>query len=219
KRYVIARTKDELIHAFMYFSELAHEPPIVQEYLPGSGYGCSVLAKRGEIIRSICHRRIREYPVSGGPSTCCDVISAPHLEAMAEQIARAIGLNGPAMFEFKDDADGHPRLLECNPRVWGSYPLTRVSKSGFSYAWFVLSYNAANPDALLPLPQRPEIMKRRMVFFPSDFAAAKGYLRSGNKKLALGAVADFLNPSVKDGLFEWRDMRPAFSYWRSLTKR
>ena len=218
-RYVIARTPEELSDNFAHFSKLAGEAPLVQEYLPGTARGCSVLAQNGVIIRSICHQRIREYPVTGGPSTCCDAIRDSRLEEIAALLAETVGLNGLAMFEFKDDADDMPRLLEVNPRIWGSYPLTRAVKSDFSYTWFVLAWNAGNPCIPLPIPSAKENIHRRMIFFPSDIAAARGYSRAGKSKLARGAYLDLLRPGVKDGLFEWGDMRPALRYWRSLLNR
>ena len=218
-RYVIARTPEELSQNFEHFSKLAGEAPIVQEYLPGTAMGCSVLAQNGAIIRSICHQRIREYPVTGGPSTCCDAICDPRLEEIAAILAEAVGLNGLAMFEFKNDSGDMPRLLEVNPRIWGSYPLTRAVKSDFSYTWFALSWNAGNPGSPLPIPAAKEHIRCRMIFFPSDIAAARGYSRAGKSRLARGAYLDLLRPGVKDGLFEWGDMRPALKYWRSLLKR
>ena len=218
-RYIIAKTPEELNDSYMMFSELAGELPLVQEYLPGAASGCSVLAQNGEIVTKICHRRIREFPVSGGPSTCCDSINDIHLEDTAARLTGAVGLNGLAMFEFKNDSEGIPRLLEVNPRIWGSYPLTRIANTGFSYAWFILSANAGNPDAPIAIPPSHEIEPRRMIFFPSDIAAAGGYFRKGNKKLAIRAVVDLLNPGVKDGLFEWGDARPALHYWKSLMRK
>ena len=215
-RYVIARRPEELKNSFEAFSELAGGYPLVQEYLPGGAKGCSVLAQNGTILRKICHRRIREYPVSGGPSTCCETIRDPQIEDWCSRLVDAVGLNGPAMFEFKGGADGFPRLLEVNPRVWGSYPLTRIAKTGFSYSWFVSSYNAGNPDRPIPCPPETEYNSRRMVFFPSDLAAAAGYLRKKKPGPALGAILDQLRPGVRDGLFEWGDARPALRYWRSL---
>jgi predicted ATP-grasp superfamily ATP-dependent carboligase len=191
----------------------------VQEYLPGAAKGCSVLAQNGKIIRKICHKRIREFPVSGGPSTCCEAIRDPLIEEYAARLAEAASLTGLSMFEFKDNASAEPRLLEVNPRIWGSYPLTRIAKSGFSYAWYVLSHNAGNPDSPLPCPPETDYRPRRMLFFPSDLASARGYLRVGKSSLARGAVFDLLKPAVKDGLFEWGDPRPALRYWRSLLKR
>ena len=218
QRYTIARTSDELKASYERFSSLAGEAPIIQEYLPGAARACSVLAQNGKIVSSICHRRIREYPVTGGPSTCCISSSDPLLEDLSSRLAGAIDLNGIAMFEFKDDADGMPRLLESNPRIWGSYPLTRIAKTGFSSAWFTLSWNSGNPTEPLPIQVETKYIIRKMTFFPSDLAAALGYLRTGKPRLTLGAAADLLNPGTKDGLFEWSDAKPALHYWRSLTR-
>ncbi len=59
QRYRICRTKNELIAAFRHFQTLTNEDPIVQEYLPGTAFGCSVLAKDGAVYRSLCHANIR----------------------------------------------------------------------------------------------------------------------------------------------------------------
>ena len=218
-RYTIAQNPDELRQSYEDFSRLAGEPPLVQEYLPGEAKGCSVLAHNGKIIRKISHKRVREYPVTGGPSTCCDTVHEPQLEDIAAQLADAVGLTGLSMFEFKDDSDGKPRLLEVNPRVWGSYPLTRIAKTDFTYAWFTLSWNNGNPGSPIICQTEKAYRSRRMLFFPSDLASAKGYIRAGKSKLALRAVFDLLRPGTKDGLFEWSDARPALRYWRSLLKR
>ena len=55
-----------------------------------------------------------------------------------------------------------------------------------------------------------------MIFAASDLMAAAGYARRGSPGRALGALGDFLNPWVRDGLFEWGDMLPALAYFRSL---
>ena len=101
-RYGIAAGPAELERWYSRFSRLAGEPPLVQEYLPGGGLGCSVLALDGEIQAVLCHRRIREYPVSGGPSACCESIDRPDLTELVRPIAAHLGLTGLAMFEFKE---------------------------------------------------------------------------------------------------------------------
>lgn len=212
KRYRICRTKDELQAAYAHFSALTHEEPVVQEYLPGEAYGCSVLADHGKIVRSICHHRLREYPVSGGPSSCCACVDYPELLRCAGPIIRESGFTGPAMLEFKCGADGVPRLLEINPRVWGTYPLTHISGSDFSYAWFCLV-------AGLPLPPVQTPKPCRMVYYPSDFAAGLGYLKAGRPGAFLSVLKDFLNPAIKNGLASPGDPGPARAYFRGLFHR
>lgn len=215
-RYAVASTREEAWAAWERFSRLAGEPPVVQGYLPGRALGCSVLARSGQVMAAICHQRVREYPVSGGPSSCCQCVEREDIRTYAARLTAETGLTGLAMFEFKEDRDGAPRLLECNPRVWGTFPLTRVSGSGIPLLWCALAWNAGNPDNPAPLPALTPPRGRRMIFAASDLMAAAGYARRGSPGRALGALGDFLNPWVRDGLFEWGDMLPALAYFRSL---
>lgn len=220
QRYAIVRTPDQASAQFSHFRDLAGEDPVVQTYLPGGALGCSVLCEDGAVRAALCHRRVREYPVSGGPSACCDRVDRPDLIAHATAIVQETGFTGLAMFEFKEDAHGEPRLLEVNPRVWGTFPLTRVSKSGIPLLWCTLSWDRGNRDkAPAPLPQLPPFRPCRMCFFPSDLLSAVGYARRGEAKRALSAAADLLRPSVRDGLWEWSDPGPGLCYYASLLKR
>ena len=212
QRYRICRTKDELRAAFHHFKALTNEDPIVQEYLPGAAYGCSVLAKDGAVYRSLCHRRVREYPVSGGPSSCCESVSRSDLLAFSEALVRKTGFTGPAMFEFKCAADGSPRLLEVNPRVWGTFPLTRAAKTDFAYSWFCLA-------AGLSLPEEVPAQHVKMAYYPADFAAGLGYLKAGQPGRFFAAAADFLSPCVKNGIADPKDPAPARVYFRNLFHR
>ena len=220
QRYVIAATLEQGAAAFERFSALTGEAPMVQEYLSGVGLGCSVLAEEGTVRAALCHRRVREYPVSGGPSSCCVRSDRPDLEEYAARMVSETGYTGLAMFEFKEGADGKPRLLEINPRVWGTFPLTRASKSGIPLMWYTLSRNRGSrwkrPE---PLPPLPPFRPCKMQFGASDLMAGLGWLRRGRPGKALGALGDFLNPAVKDGLWEWSDPKPGLMYYRSLLKK
>ena len=184
----------------------------MQEYLPGAAFGCSVLAKDGAVYRSLCHRRVREYPVSGGPSSCCESVSREDLLAFSEALVRNTGFTGPAMFEFKCAADGSPRLLEVNPRVWGTFPLTRAAKTDFAYSWFCLAAN-------LPWPEEVPAQHVKMAYYPADFAAGLGYLKAGQPGRFFAAAADFLSPCVKNGIADPKDPAPARVYFRNLFHR
>ena len=211
KRYQIVKTAEECQNAYEHFAAITGEAPVVQEYLPGGGMGCSVLAKNGDVLAHICHRRLREYPVTGGPSSCCETVDAPELVQMVKTLVRETGYSGVAMFEFKLDAAGKAYLLECNPRVWGTYPLTRLSRSNFAELW----YHAAQGGEL-PAYRAPERCK--MAFYPSDLAAALGYLKRGNVRACFAAARDVFSPQVKNGLAERDDPGPGRAYWKSLLK-
>jgi predicted ATP-grasp superfamily ATP-dependent carboligase len=98
--------------------------PIVQEWLPpgGAALGVAVLMNFESRPRAtLAYRRLREYPVSGGPGTLREsVVDRPLCESACRLLA-SMGWVGPAMVEFKvDPRDGEAKLLEVNPRFWGS---------------------------------------------------------------------------------------------------
>jgi predicted ATP-grasp superfamily ATP-dependent carboligase len=115
----------------------AAHAPFIQERLPaaGAGIGVSFLLDEGHQVRaSFVHRRLREYPVSGGPSTLRE--SCMHEEARKNALRLLQDLNfvGVAMVEFKIDArTGQPKLLEVNPRFWGSLALAIDAGVNFPY--------------------------------------------------------------------------------------
>lgn len=215
-RYAVCSTPEAAAVACRRFRELAGETPVVQAYLTGDGLGCSVLAEEGRVAAAICHRRVREYPVSGGPSACCDCVERPDLTAWAARLVERVGYTGLAMFEFKEDAAGRPRLLEVNPRIWGTFPLTRVSHSGIPLLWCRLAWNRGNPDRAVPAPPAERPRPCRMRFAASDLMSGLGYLRRGEVRRGLTAAVDLFRPSVRDGLWEWSDPRPGLMYYKSL---
>jgi predicted ATP-grasp superfamily ATP-dependent carboligase len=105
----------------------AGHAPLIQERLPAEGPGIGVsflLDDHHQARASFVHRRLREYPVSGGPSTLRE--SCIHEEARehALRLLQDLKFVGVAMVEFKVDVrTGQPKLLEVNPRFWGSLAL------------------------------------------------------------------------------------------------
>ena len=215
ERYAVARNSGEYAARLAAMSK--YDPhPIVQEKVEGEGAGASLLLDRdSRLIAALCHRRVREYPASGGPSTCCESFYDESMIGQAYELLASFGFVGMAMVEFKGG-----RVLEVNPRVWGTFPLTRASRSGIPLIWHTLSWNRGNPEKKPePLPPASPFRPCRMQFGASDLMAGLGYLRRGQPGKALGALGDFLNPAVKDGLWEWGDPKPGLMYYRSLLKK
>jgi len=101
--------------------------PMIQEFIPreGSGYGASFLFdEKSRLKAGFVHKRLREYPVTGGASTLRVSIRHDDIYDMARTLLDKIGWFGVAMVEFKvDPRDGLPKLMEINPRFWGSLSL------------------------------------------------------------------------------------------------
>jgi len=120
-RYV--RHRDEAVRAYGEVRADAADAVLAQEYVPGPGWGFSALYWEGRCVRGFVHRRVREWPPSGGTSACAE--SAPDASAIAAAgttLLDALAWHGVAMVEFKGHADpGRFALIEINAKFWGSH--------------------------------------------------------------------------------------------------
>jgi predicted ATP-grasp superfamily ATP-dependent carboligase len=112
---------------------------VAQEFLPGWREAVSLFYANGQIFARFAQRSYREFPVLGGVSTLCESIApAPELVEPAEQLVRAIGLEGCSMVEFRRDRANRPILMEINARPAGSLALAvrcGVNFPQLLYAW------------------------------------------------------------------------------------
>jgi len=119
-----------------------HGKILVQDYIPGNEYyGVSVIFNENNEMRSaFVHKKIRQYPITGGVSTYAVSAHNPELIALSEKIMKSIGWYGVANIEFKiDSRDGKPKLMEINPRLWGSMHLAIKSGINFPYLLYELA--------------------------------------------------------------------------------
>lgn len=96
-----------------------------QTWVPGHGVGIEVLYERGRMAWYFAHERLHEWPLTGGASTwrrACD--DEDELVAHTQRLLDHLHWHGVAMVEWRRDDQGSVRLMEINPRFWGSLPLT-----------------------------------------------------------------------------------------------
>ncbi|HJW03690.1 MAG TPA: ATP-grasp domain-containing protein [Azospira sp.] len=110
-------------------SWLAHTPILESEYFPGHGVGIELLFNRGKKCWHFAHERIHECPLSGGASSYRRAIEPPPaMLADAERLLQELHWHGVAMVEFKMNgqvgSEEDYRLIEINPRLWGSLALS-----------------------------------------------------------------------------------------------
>jgi predicted ATP-grasp superfamily ATP-dependent carboligase len=114
----------------------------VQEFIPPGGdtLGVELLMDHGKRLAHFMHKRLREFPVHGGPSTLRESIYDGELLAKATQLLASIEWHGVAMVEFKvDPRDGVAKLMEINPKFWGSIALAIVSGVNFPLLLYQLA--------------------------------------------------------------------------------
>jgi len=111
---------------------------VVQEKIPSEKgvLGGFFLCSKGKVISHYAHERIRTYPDSGGVTVLSKCIRNDDLRAIGENLFSALEWDGFAMIEcIRDSRDGELKVIEVNPRLWGSILL-----SEFSGARLVLNY-------------------------------------------------------------------------------
>jgi predicted ATP-grasp superfamily ATP-dependent carboligase len=74
------------------------------------------------------------YPIQGGPSTLREGVEHLEIKELGLSLLKSLNWTGVAMAEFKvDPRDGIPKLMEVNPRFWGSLHLAIISGVDFPY--------------------------------------------------------------------------------------
>ena len=111
--------------------------PLIQEWIPDGGgtFGFSALFDEASNVKAaFVHKKLRMYPVQGGPSTLREGVEHPQVMELGLSLLRSLNWVGVALAEFKvDPRDGIPKLMEVNPRFWGSLHLAIVSGVDFPY--------------------------------------------------------------------------------------
>ena len=197
--------------------------PLVQQYCPGYGLGQMLHMAGGAATLRFQHRRLREFPPSGGVSSLCASIPMnEHAAQMArsEALLAALGWQGPAMVEYRfDPATGTYWLMEINGRLWGSVPL--AWHCGAHFAWE--SYRLGVLDQREP-GQGPSRQRRARYVIP-DAKRTVLVLRDGALPMSqrLAALAqfwlDFLDPRVRYYVWSLRDPGPLLGDLAGIVRR
>jgi len=192
KPIMLKVTKRNYVHDFESLAKISEEifnktgkMPLIQEYIPGDGYGVEVLLNDGEVRALFMHRRLREYPITGGASTFRESVYRDDLKEYALRIMEALNWHGVAMVEFKlDKRDNTPKLMEINGRFWGSLALSIAAGVDFPY----LLYKMFTEGDVEPVLEYKTEVKCRWLL-PGDILWFISALK--NKKNRLNAIREF----------------------------
>ena len=121
--------------------------PMVQEYIPGSGLGVSMLVRGGKALLAFQHRRIREFPPEGGLGVMCEAVAPePKLLEQSQRLLAEMDWEGVAMVEYRRDAQtGRYALMEVNGRFWGSLPTAIHAGADFPFWLYRTSLPGSPP--------------------------------------------------------------------------
>lgn len=210
ERYRIVRSTEDLVREYRRMDAVASNP-LVQEYVEGDGYGYfAIFDSSGVPVAEFGHRRLREYPVAGGPSTLCESVADMRLMDLGRTMLRALEWRGVAMVEFKQDRrTGEYKLLEINPRFWGSLPLALQCGVNFPLHQVRLALG----EEVAPQGEYPVGAKMR--FLLTDILAIRQQWREEKSmSLVWRYLRELSDLRIRDGIFSLDDPRPFFTYLR-----
>jgi len=193
--------------------------PLVQEYCAGTGLGQFFFMHKGEAVRRFQHLRVAEWPPEGGFSSVCDAVPLERFAALQEdsiRLLQAIGWEGVAMVEYRyDPVRDRAVLMEVNGRFWGSFPLASYAGAGFG----LLTYYLQGVGKMPALPAlnnglrcrmvATEIKRLRRILLQPGLIRDRSFRRRPVHEV-IRFVVDFLRPSVRYYVWNWRDMKPFF---------
>jgi len=171
---------------------------IIQEYIPGEGYGFYGLFCHGKPRAIFMHKRRRQFPITGGASTAAE---SYYDERLKEQGIRLLGeliWHGVAMVEMKrDERDGEYKLMEINPKFWGSLDLSIQAGVNFPYLAAKMALHG-DVDPVMEYDRKTKFCWP----FPQDLLHLFARPRSGWQ-----IFADLFDPNMKTNI-SWQDIRP-----------
>lgn len=96
-------------------------PYLVQEFYPGAPVIAAGVAADGEVVAGMTYTNIVNPARPFGFGYGLTVTDDPDLVAYTSRVIGALGVTGPFAMDAVRDADGHPRLVDLNIRIWGSW--------------------------------------------------------------------------------------------------
>ena len=97
---------------------------LLQAYVSGRPAMCTVLARNGEVLESLCFVAERIHPVPTGSSTMIRHVEHAGMQEAAARVTAALGCSGFVSFDFMLEPErDQAYLIEMNPRPIGSVHL------------------------------------------------------------------------------------------------
>ena len=188
-------------------------PMLLQEYCPGAGVGVEILMHKGECWAVFQHRRLKEFPYTGGFSvTAVAERPDPMLVEKSSALLRALRWEGPAMVEFKvNTPDGDAVLMEVNGRYWGTISLPIFAGINFPlYHWQLIHGEIPAIPEEYAVGTKWRWTTGHLYRLHSLLVAARHSSRARKALiLSLLQLPATFSPSITDSLFSLSDPTPA----------
>lgn len=106
--------------------------PLIQEFVPGHIHDACTVSWRGDVVTVLTQVRQVMSPIYGGVGAINRTTDSPPLRALARRVLESLDWHGPAQVEFKyDPRERTYALIEINPKLWGTLPLSIAAGVNF----------------------------------------------------------------------------------------
>jgi len=159
-----ARNKNEAIDIWKEFEKLGSDQerdvidyqfPLIQEYLPGEIIDVLSIFNKGKVRGCLTQERLLTLPVNGGSGALNVTTNDPEAAEYGIKLMKALNWHGVGMVEFKRDANGTPKLLEINPKFWGTTEVSISAGLDFPYMLYKIAMEGdVKPDFTYLYPKK-----------------------------------------------------------------
>lgn len=109
--------------------------------------GAFFLMNKGELITYYGHKRLRVFPETGGVTVYSEYRHNEKLKETGTALLKKMQWHGLAMIEFLYDADsGEYKVIELNPRLWGSFLLSEFANTGMTENYISASLGGSTKE-------------------------------------------------------------------------
>jgi len=194
-------------------------PALVQQFLTGRREAISFIYSHGRMYARFAQVATRTCPPLGGESVLRQSVPLPSPAAeQAEELVRAIGLEGYSEVEFRYSASGVPYLMEVNPRLSASVEV--AVRAGVDFPRLLYQWARGSRIDVVRNYRTGLWMRNLAGDIMTTCAAFRDRGRPTTASPAR-AVLDFgltcLRPMAYDGL-DWSDLRPAVAAARGFAR-
>lgn len=168
-----------------------HGPILIQEFIHGRKHSAVfLLNENSEVRRFFVHRVIREYPISGGPACFMESVKYDPIYEYGLKLLNRVHFSGIAEMEFiVDDKDGKPKIIDVNPRFYGSLQCAIAAGVDFPFAVFNM---AMKGDIETDLSYKEGVTCRHLLY--EDTKHLMSVLRGAkSSKYTIGKIASLIN--------------------------
>ncbi|WP_179367569.1 ATP-grasp domain-containing protein [Winogradskyella forsetii] len=131
----------EALNDFIEKNEFKYDQ-MIQEYVEGYDIGCSVLCESGKIKAYTIQKAIMLNSNPFKPLLGVEFVNNEGVYSTIEKLMQSLNWNGVAHIDLKFDKATHTfKVIEINPRFWGSLDASLIAGVNFPYLNCLMSLN------------------------------------------------------------------------------